>query len=36
VKGNVMDRLRDTDFINHMRGEIFFSTDIAMRELAGI
>ena len=34
VKGPVMDKLKETDFFEHMRGEIFFTTDIAMRTLA--
>ncbi len=36
VKGPVMDRLRETDFYAHMSGKIFFTTDLAMKELAGI
>ena len=33
VKGPVMDQLGKTDFLAHMRGEIFFTTDIALHEL---
>ena len=36
VKGPVMDTLKDTDFLEQMKGQVFFTTDIAMRELAGI
>lgn len=36
VKGPVMDKLRETGFYSHMTGQVFFTTDIAMRELAGI
>ena len=36
VKGPVMDRLRDTRFYLHLKGKVFFTTDIAMKELAGI
>tara|TARA_E500000331_G_scaffold41994_1_gene34609 strand:+ start:2659 stop:4407 length:1749 start_codon:yes stop_codon:yes gene_type:complete len=36
VKGPVMDRLSDTHFYRNMKGKVFFTTDIAMRELAGI
>lgn len=34
VKGPVMDRLKDTAFYERMKGKVFFTTDIAMRELA--
>jgi hypothetical protein len=30
-----MEHLRDTDLIDQMAGEIFFTTDIAMRKLEG-
>jgi sulfate permease, SulP family len=36
VKGPVMDRLKETDFYRAMQGEVFFTTDIAFRELADI
>ncbi|MCH2567343.1 MAG: SulP family inorganic anion transporter, partial [Pseudomonadales bacterium] len=36
VKGPVMDRLSDTRFYRHLKGKVFFTTDIAMKELAGI
>lgn len=36
VKGPVMDKLKETRFYEHMHGQIFFTTNIAMKELAGI
>ncbi|MDZ7684664.1 MAG: sulfate permease [Gammaproteobacteria bacterium] len=36
VKGPVMDRLKETDFYARMKGRVFFTTDIAMRELADL
>ncbi len=36
VKGPVMDRLKETEFFANMRGQVFFTTDVAMRELAAI
>ena len=36
VKGPVMDKLKETGFFRNMSGQIFFTTDIAMKELAGI
>ena len=33
VKSPVMDKLRQTDFYDHMRGEVYFTTDIAMKDL---
>lgn len=36
VKGPVMDKLQDTDFFRRMRGKVFFTTDIAMLELADV
>lgn len=36
VKGPVMDRLINTDFYKRMKGKVYFTTDIAMKELAGI
>ncbi len=36
VKGPVMDKLKETSFYTNMHGRVFFTTDIAMRELAGI
>lgn len=36
VKGPVMDKLKETGFYKNMSGQIFFTTDIAMKELAGI
>jgi|TARA_Y100000310_G_scaffold341149_1_gene439351 SulP family sulfate permease len=36
VKGPVMDRLTQTDYYRQMRGQVFFTADIAMRELGGI
>ena len=34
VKAPVMDQLEATDFLSHIRGDIFFTTDQAMRDLA--
>ncbi len=34
VKGPVMDKLKETAFFKTMKGEIFFTTDIAMKSLA--
>ncbi len=34
VKGPVMDKLKETEFYAGMRGKVFFTTDIAMRELS--
>jgi SulP family sulfate permease len=36
VKGPVMDKLKGTDFHRNMSGRIFFTADIAMKELTGI
>ncbi len=36
VKSAVMDNLRQTDFGEHMKGNIYFTTDIAMKDLGGI
>lgn len=36
VKGPVMDKLKDTSFYQNMKGQVFFTTDIAMKDLAGI
>lgn len=36
VKGPVMDKLKKTSFYSNMTGQVFFTTDIAMKELAGI
>ena len=36
VKGPVMDKLRDTEFCRHMKGQVFFTTDLAMKELGGV
>ncbi len=36
VKGPVMDHLKETDFHGRMKGKVFFTTDLAFRELAGI
>ncbi len=37
VKGPVMDQLSSTQFVEQMgSGQIFFTTDQAMRELAGV
>jgi sulfate permease, SulP family len=33
VKGPVMDQLRETTFLDDMSGNVFFTTDQAMREL---
>lgn len=33
VKSPVMDRLKATDFYKSMQGEVYFTTDIAMKEL---
>ena len=35
VKSPVMDKLQQTDFYDHMRGEVYFTTDIAMKDLTG-
>jgi SulP family sulfate permease len=34
VKGPVMDRLKETEFFQRMHGDVFFTTDIAMRSLS--
>ena len=36
VKGPVMDKLKETGFYKNMAGQVYFTTDIAMKELAGI
>ncbi len=36
VKSPVMDKLRETGFYKNMSGQVFFTTDLAMKELAGI
>lgn len=36
VKSPVMDNLRETGFYKNMAGQVFFTTDLAMKELAGI
>ena len=36
VKGPVMDKLKQTGFYEQMKGRVFFTTDIAMKELGGI
>ncbi|MBO6557174.1 MAG: STAS domain-containing protein [Pseudomonadales bacterium] len=36
VKSPVMDKLRETGFYKNMAGQVFFTTDLAMKELAGI
>ncbi|XOV87921.1 MAG: SulP family inorganic anion transporter [Pseudomonadota bacterium] len=36
IKGPVMDRLKKTEFYERMTGKVFFTTDIAMRELGDI
>ncbi len=33
VKGPVMDRLKETSFYKEMKGQVFFTTDIAMKTL---
>ena len=33
VKSPIMDRIRETAFHESMRGQVFFTTDIAFREL---
>ena len=33
VKGPVMDKLKETEFFAKMKGQIYFTTDIAMKEL---
>ena len=35
VKSAVMDKLRHTDFSEHMKGKIYFTTDLAMKDIAG-
>lgn len=36
VKGPVMDKLKETHFYKHMKGRVFFTTDIAMKELGSL
>ena len=36
VKGPVMDKLKETGFYRNLSGQIFFTSDIAMKELTGI
>ena len=36
VKGPVMDRLKETEFYARMKGQVFFTTDIAFKALANI
>lgn len=36
VKGPVMDKLMGTDFYRRMKGEIFFTTDLAFQKLGDI
>lgn len=36
VKSPVMDQLKQTEFYRQMKGKVFFTTDLAMKELAGI
>ena len=36
VKGPVMDKLKETQFYQRMKGEIFFTTDLAFQKLGGI
>ena len=36
VKGPVMDKLKETGFYKHMTGKVYFTTDLAMKDLAGI
>lgn len=36
VKGPVMDKLKETDFHQKMKGKVFFTTDIAMKELGNL
>ena len=36
IKGPVMDQLEVTQFYRQMQGRVFFTTDLAMRELGGI
>ena len=36
VKGPVMDKLKETHFYQRMKGEIFFTTDLAFQKLGGI
>jgi SulP family sulfate permease len=33
VKGPVMDKLKETEFFAEMKGQVYFTTDIAMKEL---
>lgn len=35
VKGAVMDKLKETEFYANMQGQVYFTTDIAMKDLAG-
>lgn len=36
VKGPVMDRLKKTGFYENMKGKIFFTTDVAMKDLGNV
>lgn len=36
VKGPVMDKLKETGFYKNMTGQVYFTTDLAMKDLAGI
>lgn len=36
VKGPVMDKLKETDFCLNMKGKVFFTTDLAMKELGSV
>lgn len=36
VKGPVMDKLKETDFYKNMKGNVYFTTNLAMKELADI
>ena len=36
VKGSVMDKLKETEFFANMKGNVYFSTDIALKDLAEV
>lgn len=36
VKGGVMDKLKGTEFYANMKGQVYFSTDIAMKALGNV
>ena len=36
VKGPVMDKLKETEFFVNMKGNVYFSTDVALKDLAEV